>query len=151
MAMLLFLQWDDERKAKYYRWALACFALSLLAKSSGIMLPLVILAYALWRRGKITWDDCKMAAPFLAIAVVDAVIVFFPREIHYLAQPEWNLAVDEALENQTALDLDSLRSTHSIHSTVETPTEIDAAFDAISYQKGAAVLRMIERYVGEAQ
>ena len=92
MAMLLFLRWDEERKEKYYRWALACFAVSLLAKSSGIMLPLVILAYALWRRGKITWDDCKTDAPFLAIAVADAVIVFFPREIHYLAQPEWNLA-----------------------------------------------------------
>ena len=37
------------------------------------------------------------------------------------AQPEWNVAVDEALENQTALDLDSLKSTRPIHADVETP------------------------------
>ena len=64
------------------------------------------------------------------------------------SQPDWNIAVDEALETQTALDLDSLRSTHALRSAVRTPAEIDAAFDAIAYQKGAAVLRMIEHYVG---
>ena len=33
-------------------------------------------------------------------------------------------------------------------SDVETPAQIDEAFDAIAYEKGAAVLRMIESYVG---
>jgi aminopeptidase N len=64
------------------------------------------------------------------------------------AHPEWNVPVDEALENQTALALDSLRSTRPIHAAANTPAEIDEAFDAIAYQKGAAVLRMIESYVG---
>jgi aminopeptidase N len=64
------------------------------------------------------------------------------------AHPEWNIAVDEADENQTALGLDSLKSTRPIHGDVDTPAEIDEAFDAIAYQKGAAVLRMIEGYVG---
>jgi aminopeptidase N len=64
------------------------------------------------------------------------------------SMPEWNLAVDEAAANQTALNVDSLRSTHPIHAPLQTPAEIDASFDAISYQKGAAVLRMIEHYVG---
>jgi aminopeptidase N len=63
-------------------------------------------------------------------------------------KPEWNIAVDEGIETQTALNLDSLKSTRPIHSTVETPGEIEEAFDAIAYEKGAAVLRMIERYVG---
>ena len=65
------------------------------------------------------------------------------------AHPEWNVAVDEAQENQTALALDSLKSTRPIHADVRTPAQIDEAFDAIAYQKGAAVLRMIESYVGE--
>ena len=39
-------------------------------------------------------------------------------------------------------------STRPIHAAVETPAQIDEAFDAIAYQKGAAVLRMIENYVG---
>ena len=62
--------------------------------------------------------------------------------------PDWNIDVDEADENRTALGLDSLTSTRPIHADVMTPAQIDEAFDAIAYQKGAAVLRMIESYVG---
>jgi aminopeptidase N len=63
--------------------------------------------------------------------------------------PEWNIAVDEATETQTALNLDSLRSTRPIHDDAEKPGAIDELFDAIAYEKGASVLRMIESYVGE--
>ena len=61
---------------------------------------------------------------------------------------DWNIEVDEAQENQQALSLDSLKATRPIHVDVETPAQIDEAFDAITYQKGAAVLRMVESYVG---
>src|SRR5215471_97940 len=64
------------------------------------------------------------------------------------AHPDWHVDVDEAQENQTALALDSLNATRPIHSDVDTPAQIDEAFDAIAYQKGAAVLRMLESYVG---
>jgi aminopeptidase N len=63
-------------------------------------------------------------------------------------KPEWHMDVDQERDTQTALALDSLKSTHPIRVNVSTPTEIDDAFDEISYQKGAAVLRMIEHYVG---
>ena len=63
-------------------------------------------------------------------------------------KPEWHMDVDQALDTQRALNLDSLKSTHPIHSTVETPAEIDESFDLIAYEKGAAVVRMIENYVG---
>ena len=64
------------------------------------------------------------------------------------AHPDWNVDVDEAEENRTALALDSLKSTRPIHADVATPAQIDEAFDAIAYQKGAAALRMLESYVG---
>jgi aminopeptidase N len=64
------------------------------------------------------------------------------------SKPEWHMEIDEAAENQTELSLDSLKTTHPIHVTVSTPSEIESVFDPISYEKGAAVLRMIESYVG---
>ena len=63
-------------------------------------------------------------------------------------RPDWNVPVDEAIENQTALNLDGLKSTHPIHAPAETPAQIDEAFDVITYEKGASVLRMIESYLG---
>jgi len=64
------------------------------------------------------------------------------------AHADWNVAVDESGETQKALGVDSLRSTRPIHADVSTPAQIDEAFDAIAYEKGAAVLRMVEHYVG---
>ena len=64
------------------------------------------------------------------------------------AHRDWNIEVDEAQESQQAMSLDSLKATRPIHVEVETPAQIDEAFDAITYQKGAAVLRMVESYVG---
>jgi aminopeptidase N len=64
------------------------------------------------------------------------------------AHPDWNVPVDEAAENERALGIDSLKATRPIHADVSTPEQIDEAFDAIAYEKGAAVLRMVEHYVG---
>ena len=64
------------------------------------------------------------------------------------ARPDWHVDVDEAQETQKALALDALKATRPIHNDATTPADIDAAFDAIAYQKGASVLRMLESYVG---
>ncbi len=64
------------------------------------------------------------------------------------ARADWNVGVDEAGENQRALGLDSLNATRPIHADADTPAQIDEAFDPIAYEKGAAVLRMIEHYIG---
>lgn len=61
--------------------------------------------------------------------------------------PEWNAALNGVNDSDEALRLDSLRNTHPIRARAETPEEIDELFDSISYQKGAAVLRMVESYV----
>jgi aminopeptidase N len=62
--------------------------------------------------------------------------------------PEWNLSAQAVQENNSALKTDSLSHTHALHSAAETPDEIYALFDPISYYKGAAILRMIESYAG---
>ena len=63
-------------------------------------------------------------------------------------KPEWRMDVDAVLDTQRAMALDALGSTRAIHTAVETPAEIEASFDAIAYEKGASVMRMIEGYLG---
>jgi aminopeptidase N len=61
--------------------------------------------------------------------------------------PEWNASLDAVHATDRALVADALRNTHPIRATAETPDQINELFDAISYEKGAAVLRMVESYV----
>ncbi|KAK2794815.1 Aminopeptidase 2 mitochondrial [Onygenales sp. PD_10] len=64
--------------------------------------------------------------------------------------PEWKVWETYVIDNlQMALGLDSLRSSHPIEVPVKRADEINQIFDAISYSKGSAVLRMISKYMGE--
>ncbi|PHH86950.1 hypothetical protein CDD83_9549 [Cordyceps sp. RAO-2017] len=64
--------------------------------------------------------------------------------------PEWNVWQTYVTDNlQSALALDSLRSSHPIEVPVKKADEINQIFDAISYSKGSCVLRMISTYLGE--
>jgi aminopeptidase N len=64
--------------------------------------------------------------------------------------PEWNATLDGVRANNGAMGLDSLKNTHPIRAKAETPEEINELFDGISYEKGGAVLRMVESYVSPA-
>ena len=86
------------------------------------------------------WDDIWLNEGFATWAESKPVAVW---------RPEWNVHLDEASATQSALGLDALRSTRPIRTKVETPEEINEVFDAIAYQKSAAVLRMLEGFVGE--
>jgi aminopeptidase N/puromycin-sensitive aminopeptidase len=61
--------------------------------------------------------------------------------------PEWQAVLGGVDATNRALRTDSLRNTHPIRTRAETPDQINELFDSISYEKGAAVLRMIEAYV----
>jgi aminopeptidase N len=63
-------------------------------------------------------------------------------------KPEWNPRFDEVRDTQHAMNIDALRATRPIRASVETPEEINQVFDAMAYQKTAAVIRMVEGYVG---
>lgn len=49
-----------------------------------------------------------------------------------------------------ALDLDSLRSSHPIQVDVASADQVSEIFDAISYYKGASVIRSVYDWIGEA-
>lgn len=64
--------------------------------------------------------------------------------------PEWKVWESYVADNlQSALSLDSLRSSHPIEVPVKKISEINQIFDAISYSKGSCVLRMVSQYIGE--
>nr|XP_040569452.1 endoplasmic reticulum aminopeptidase 1-like isoform X3 [Lepeophtheirus salmonis] len=47
-----------------------------------------------------------------------------------------------------ALSLDSLSTSHPVSVPVHDPREIEAIFDSISYKKGAAIIHMLEDFIG---
>jgi aminopeptidase N len=63
-------------------------------------------------------------------------------------KPEWNMQLRDVVETAQSMDADSLINTHPIHQPAETPEEILELADDISYGKTAAVLRMLESYLG---
>ncbi|KAI9142649.1 aminopeptidase [Paraphysoderma sedebokerense] len=63
--------------------------------------------------------------------------------------PEWDVWTQFVMdEMQRALSLDGLKSSHPIEVEVKSPSEIGQIFDAISYSKGASVIRMLSNWLG---
>ncbi|KAI8422428.1 hypothetical protein MSG28_006268 [Choristoneura fumiferana] len=65
-------------------------------------------------------------------------------------EPSWTM-LDQFVVNtlHSVLVTDAKLSSHPIVQTVNTPDQITAIFDAISYNKGASILRMLEGFTGE--
>uniref|UniRef100_A0A0D9YPC6 Aminopeptidase n=1 Tax=Oryza glumipatula TaxID=40148 RepID=A0A0D9YPC6_9ORYZ len=76
----------------------------------------------------------------------------FATWVSYLAAdnffPEWNVWTQFLEESTTGFKLDALAGSHPIEVDVNHVDEIDEIFDAISYRKGAAVIRMLQSYLG---
>ena len=66
-------------------------------------------------------------------------------------RPEWQRWTDFGLSRTAAFDVDSLASTRPIEFEVLSPTDAEAMFDVLTYEKGAAVVRMLEQYLGESR
>ena len=85
------------------------------------------------------WNDLwlnEAFATWMAFHVVDAW------------KPEWKMWNDFQHHRAAALGLDALAETHPIYVKVRTPSEATQNFDLITYEKGASVVRMIERFLG---
>ncbi len=79
-------------------------------------------------------------ATFMAFKATDALF------------PEWRIWEDYLAQTTSAgFALDSLRSSHPVEVPVGNPDEVDQIFDAISYNKGGSVLRMLEQTIGETK
>jgi len=69
---------------------------------------------------------------------------------HPVAQwkPDWMENQDVVDNTMHSLNVDSVKNTRPIHQEVETRGEIESLFDGIAYGKTAAVLQMLEAYLG---
>ena len=86
------------------------------------------------------WDDLwlnESFATWLACKIVDDW------------RPEWQSWVEFARDRQVPFAVDALLSTRPISSKVRTAAEAEEMFDALTYEKGASVLRMMEQFLGE--
>ncbi|XP_058786056.1 aminopeptidase M1-like isoform X2 [Vicia villosa] len=76
----------------------------------------------------------------------------FATWVSYLAAdglfPEWKIWSQFLHESEAGLRLDGLAGSHPIEVEVNHFREIDEIFDAISYKKGASVIRMLQSYLG---
>ena len=64
-------------------------------------------------------------------------------------KPEWKVDIARVRDDGKAMVSDSLVSARRIRQPIESPNDIVNAFDAITYEKGAAVLGMFESWIGE--
>jgi aminopeptidase N len=63
--------------------------------------------------------------------------------------PEWRAQLGLLAEREAVMNLDARATTHPIQTPVESDEQAADAFDAITYTKGEAFLRMLEAYLGE--
>jgi len=86
------------------------------------------------------WDDLwlnEAFATWMAYKIVDQW------------RPRWRVWMDFEVGKGAALHLDALKSSHPIRAEIKNAEEAGESFDAITYEKGGAILRMIESYLGE--
>jgi puromycin-sensitive aminopeptidase len=75
-------------------------------------------------------------ATFMEVAATDAIA------------PQWTMWTSFGLDRSAAFEVDSLHSTRTVEFPVESPADADGMFDVLTYQKGGALLRMLEQYLG---
>jgi puromycin-sensitive aminopeptidase len=75
-------------------------------------------------------------ATFMEMAATDAY------------RPDWDRWTSFGVARTAAFDVDALRCTRPIEFPVVSPDEAEAMFDVLTYEKGAAVLRMLEQWLG---
>jgi len=85
------------------------------------------------------WNGLWLNEAFATLMQILAVDAF---------RPAWQRWVAFGVARAEAMEIDALASTRPVEYAVRTPAEAEAMFDVITYQKGAAILRMLEQHLG---
>jgi puromycin-sensitive aminopeptidase len=86
------------------------------------------------------WNGIWLNEAFATFMEVDACEAY---------RPEWKRWTSFSLERTIAFETDSLAATRSVEFEVRSPEDADGMFDVLTYQKGGALLRMLQQYLGE--
>jgi len=86
------------------------------------------------------WDNLWLNEGFASWMATKASEQFYP---------QWQNWLNGYGQKQFAMALDARRTSHPIQQPVADHSEATVAFDAITYNKGQALIRMIENYLGE--
>jgi aminopeptidase N len=86
------------------------------------------------------WDDLWLNEGFASWMASRAT-----QHVH----PEWRPYLDDLAGREEVLDLDARKTTHPIQTPIATEAQAANAFDAITYEKSHAFLRMLEAHLGE--
>jgi len=63
--------------------------------------------------------------------------------------PEWKVWLQQLNSKQRAMGVDAKDGTHPVITPIDDVLQASGAFDDITYDKGASVIRMLEAYTGE--
>jgi puromycin-sensitive aminopeptidase len=79
----------------------------------------------------------------------EAFATFMEMKVTDAFRPAWDRWVSFGLSRTVAFDTDALATTRPIEYPVISPADAEGMFDVLTYEKGAAVVRMLEQYLGE--
>jgi aminopeptidase N len=85
------------------------------------------------------WDDLWLNESFAT---------WMADKVGAALDPHWDAAVRVVDETNKAMLADTSPSARPLHREIRAAADIEGSFDAISYEKGGAVLSMFERWVG---
>lgn len=86
------------------------------------------------------WDDLWLNEGFASWMELKATDHF---------HPEWNVWLGSLSGKEYTMQMDAREGTHPIIQPISDVLQANQAFDAITYIKGQAVIRMLEDYVGD--
>ena len=85
------------------------------------------------------WNDLWLNESFASWMATKATDTLYP---------EWQVWTQFISEDVSpGMSLDGLENSHPIESEVNNPDEVSQLFDAISYSKGASIIRMLEEFL----
>ncbi len=77
----------SARKSGAYALSLLAFVTALLAKTSTVMLPVVLLLWTWWRRGRVNLRDVARTLPFFALSLGFGLLTIWFQAHHFIVGP----------------------------------------------------------------